>query len=480
MNLDELIDVALDNHPAMRVASSNIKAAQSDHRRSLRSRYPNLDLRLATEYGDHIGGLEGNSEETSLVINLTYNLYRGGRNDAEQQQKVSAVHEQKEFAARVRRQVINTLRLSWTADNLLIQQLQFLESHVIKSGQTVESYKEEFFIGQRNLLDLLDAENEYNSAKNQLAEARLDSLAARYRVYEGIGQLFEATGIDFSLTTNGLIIARLDTNLIDTLPIPNDEDADLEVDPLDHCDNSVPASIINSFGCHRDASLPIETALQVENSLPVLGDDKFEIEAGGILVISKSQLLNNDADADSDPMEIVDISQPSVGRLAANQSGDLVYRPAEGFAGVDSFKYTVTDNKTVNVTATVQISVREAENVNLSKLQLVNFIYKSTELTEPSKIQVADIIDGIKSAGEVAIEIYTHTDSIGSESYNIALSQRRAEALKTQLIESGINAEDIKAIGIGERQPIADNSTASGQAINRRGEFIFRAKMAAE
>lgn len=480
MNLDELIDVALDNHPAMRVASSNIKAAQSGHRRSLGSRYPNVDLRLATEYGNDIGGLSGNIEETSLVINLTYNLYRGGRDDAEQQQKVSAVHEQKEFAARVRRQVINTLRLSWTADDLLIRQLKFLEAHVIKSGQTVGSYKEEFFIGQRDLLDLLDAENESNSAKNQLAEARFDSVAARYRVFEGIGQLFEATGIEYSLTTGGLIIARLDTSQLDALPIPDDEDVDLEVDPLDHCDNSVPASIINSFGCQQESSEPIETSQSIENSLPVLGDDKFEMETGGVLVISKSQLLANDADADSDAMEIVDISQPSTGRLAYNQSGNLIYRPAEGFVGLDSFKYTVTDNKTVNVTATVQISVREAESVNLSKLHLVNFNYKSTELTELSKTKMAAIIDKIKGSGEIAIEIYTYTDSIGSEAYNIELSQRRAESLKTQLIENGINAEDIKAIGIGEQQPIADNSTVSGQAINRRGEFIFRAQLKAE
>ena len=47
-DLDELIEQALNDHPAMRVASSNIKAAQSEHLRSLRSRYPNVDLRLAT------------------------------------------------------------------------------------------------------------------------------------------------------------------------------------------------------------------------------------------------------------------------------------------------------------------------------------------------------------------------------------------------------------------------------------------------
>lgn len=124
-DVDLLIDQALAEHPAMRVAASNVEAAQSDHRRSLKTRYPNLDLRLATEYGDDIDGLDGDTEETSLVLNLTYNFYSGGRNEAEQQKKISAVYEQKEFAARVRRQVINTLRLSWTADDLLVRQIEF-------------------------------------------------------------------------------------------------------------------------------------------------------------------------------------------------------------------------------------------------------------------------------------------------------------------------------------------------------------------
>jgi len=191
-DLDQLIEQALSDHPAMHVASSNIRAAQSEHLRSLRTRYPNVDLRLATEYGDNIGGRSGDSEETRLVLNLSYNIYRGGRDSAEQQQTVSAVYEQKEFAARVRRQVINTLRLSWNADDLIARQLKFLEAHAIKSGQTVESYKEEFFIGQRDLLDLLDAENEFNTAKRQYAEANYDAYAARYRVYEGIVVLHKA------------------------------------------------------------------------------------------------------------------------------------------------------------------------------------------------------------------------------------------------------------------------------------------------
>ena len=483
-DLNRLIDQALEDHPAMKVAASNVEAAHSDHRRSLSTRYPNLDLRLATEYGEDIGGLDGDTEETSLVLNLTYNIYDGGRDRAERQKKISAVYEQKEFAARVRRQVINTLRLSWTADELLARQLEFLDAHVIKAGQTVESYEEEFFIGQRDLIDLLDAENELNSARNQYAEARYDAIGARYRVFEGIGRLFEAANVDFELEQDKLRIARLAADGVDRLPLPNDEDADRELDPLDHCDNTLGGTAVNAFGCHEPPEIvsTIEPEAPRPNSPPVLADDEFEIETNGILVITPAQLLANDSDADADPLEIVDVSQPEVGRLAFNQNNQLVYRPIEGFVGVDTFKYTVSDNNGAAATATasVRIRVRVAEIVSLSKIQLVNFVYDKAELTDISKVKVTEIIEQIKLADDILVEIYTYTDNIGSDTYNERLSARRAKALEDLLVANGIDANVISAVGMGERNPIADNSTEAGQAINRRGEFVFKARTPAE
>jgi len=485
-NLDALIDQALIDHPAMRVADSNIVAAQSNYRRSLRTRYPNIDLRLATEYGDNLDsddGLDGSSDETSLVLNLTYNFYSGGKNDAESQKKISAVYEQKEFAARVRRQVINTLRLSWTADDLLVRQLVFLDNHVIKAGQTVESYREEFFIGQRDLLDLLDAENELNSARNQYAEARFDSFGARYRVFEGIGRLFEATNVEFAMDAGQLRVARIETNEVDKLPLPEDEDADQKFDPMDHCDNSLGDADVNSFGCHESVVVSkIEPVLTKQNSAPILTDDDFETETNSVLIITTAQLLANDSDADSDPLKIIDVSQPGAGHLAFDQNGNLVYRPIEGFVGEDSFKYSVTDNKgaAVTATATVLLKVREPETISLAKVQLVNFIYAEAELTEISKSKVEAIIEQIKLAEDITIEVYTHTDNIGSDAYNIVLSAKRADTLKGLLVANGINQSDVTAVGMGEREPIADNSTPAGQAINRRGEFIFKSKAPAE
>ena len=61
-----------------------------------------------------------------------------------------------------------------------------------------------------------------------------------------------------------------------------------------------------------------------------------------------------------------------------------------------------------------------------------------------------------------------HTDSIGSDAYNMRLGLRRAESVKAYLISKGMNSNQIKTSSKGEREPVADNKTAQGRAMNRR------------
>jgi len=109
-------------------------------------------------------------------------------------------------------------------------------------------------------------------------------------------------------------------------------------------------------------------------------------------------------------------------------------------------------------------------------MQYVNFKYNKTDLTNISARKVQKIIQRIREADDLAIEIRAYTDSIGSNAYNLNLSKRRANVLKKLLTKEGIAASTISAIGKGEADPIADNATKAGQAINRRGEFVFKAK----
>ena len=69
------------------------------------------------------------------------------------------------------------------------------------------------------------------------------------------------------------------------------------------------------------------------------------------------------------------------------------------------------------------------------------------------------------------VKVIGHTDATGSEAYNQALSERRANAVKIYLEASGIDAQRIEAIGMGETQPVATNKTKAGRAENRRVEI---------
>lgn len=70
------------------------------------------------------------------------------------------------------------------------------------------------------------------------------------------------------------------------------------------------------------------------------------------------------------------------------------------------------------------------------------------------------------------IDITGHTDSIGSDAYNMRLSERRAMAVRNFLVSEGVNSSIIGVSGMGERQPVASNDTAEGRALNRRVEVL--------
>lgn len=72
------------------------------------------------------------------------------------------------------------------------------------------------------------------------------------------------------------------------------------------------------------------------------------------------------------------------------------------------------------------------------------------------------------------VEIEGHTDNVGSNDYNQVLSQRRADSVKSYLVQQGIGGQRITVAGKGESQPVADNETASGRQQNRRVEVIIQ------
>jgi OOP family OmpA-OmpF porin len=72
------------------------------------------------------------------------------------------------------------------------------------------------------------------------------------------------------------------------------------------------------------------------------------------------------------------------------------------------------------------------------------------------------------------IEVGGHTCSLGTDAYNMGLSERRAAAVKAYLVDKGIPASQITTKGYGESMPKFDNSTDEGRRLNRRAEIDFK------
>ncbi|HHH30909.1 MAG TPA: OmpA family protein [Polyangiaceae bacterium] len=105
-------------------------------------------------------------------------------------------------------------------------------------------------------------------------------------------------------------------------------------------------------------------------------------------------------------------------------------------------------------------------------LQRVEFATGKDELSPSSTPVLEQVAKVMNEHPEIArVGVDGHTDSVGSEQANVALSQRRALAVVRWLVERGIDARRLEARGYGPRQPIADNATEAGRQKNRRVEF---------
>ena len=103
----------------------------------------------------------------------------------------------------------------------------------------------------------------------------------------------------------------------------------------------------------------------------------------------------------------------------------------------------------------------------------VLFDVNQATLTPGAMNNLSTLVTFLKAHPERHVTIEGYTDSTGSEAYNLELSQRRAEAVRNFLIQSGIGASRLTATGYGEASPIAPNTTAAGRLQNRRVEVVI-------
>ncbi|TWX52198.1 TolC family outer membrane protein [Colwellia hornerae] len=207
------LNLAIKNHPVIRSAQQDISAARS-FKSSINARYyPTLSLELAANSDNDIAGesginrfgpdVGGHRNDATAMLRFRYNFYAGGKDVASERSAAYKVSEAQEINYSAHRQVTESFGLAWNAFKMLALQKKYLKQHVTTSSDTKSAYKQQFDIGQRNLLDLLDTENELFQARKDYLDADFNELSAQYRLLNATGQLLDSLRVTRSTKWKG-------------------------------------------------------------------------------------------------------------------------------------------------------------------------------------------------------------------------------------------------------------------------------------
>ena len=107
------------------------------------------------------------------------------------------------------------------------------------------------------------------------------------------------------------------------------------------------------------------------------------------------------------------------------------------------------------------------------QLRNIQFDHNSSVLTPSSYAELDKLVKLMQDNPSMQIELSAHTDDVGSEQYNMRLSQQRGESVRKYLIRKGVDAKRIIAKGYGKNKPLVPNDSDENRAINRRVEFTI-------
>ena len=195
-SVDEAIAVAVENHPTLRLANYDVESAEAQHATAKAPFYPDLHLELGTRADHDIDGQRGMDKDITAMLRLRYNLYNGGRDDARREETAFLINQAAEIRNNTHRQVEESVRLSWNAWETVKAQMPAREQHVQSSEKARDAYQQQFSLGQRTLLDLLDSENELFRARTALTNTQYDEMYAIYRIVNSMGMLLQSLNVE--------------------------------------------------------------------------------------------------------------------------------------------------------------------------------------------------------------------------------------------------------------------------------------------
>ena len=198
-----LLQVAFRNSPRVWTATEQLRALSADRDAAEGPFYPRIDLRYRFDQSTNLQGLRGEFETEAIELLFNFNFYRGGSDVAQRRERnqryFAAIEARKQACVDTRREVL----IARNDIVVLEQQVALLSQQLIAQREARIAYEDEFDLGDRSLLDLLDSQNELFDTQRALVRAEANLIGARARLLAESGLLLEAIGADIQHPVEG-------------------------------------------------------------------------------------------------------------------------------------------------------------------------------------------------------------------------------------------------------------------------------------
>lgn len=190
--LEDAVALALRNNPTAAVTRADMETTRQEYRIAKGALWPTFELELNGNAARNEDAVRGADLNAAALLRVTYNIYRGGRDTNRIHELVHRIGETRQIHNRALRLTEEEMRISWNALVSARDRLTSQRREVDANNRVRQTYRQQFDVGGRNLLELLDAENEYFLARGNLVSTEFLEVFSIYRILATGGTLISA------------------------------------------------------------------------------------------------------------------------------------------------------------------------------------------------------------------------------------------------------------------------------------------------
>lgn len=190
------LELALANNQSLQASQFFVQSASAASSSRKSHYYPNFDLVADRTWKEDVAGFSGKEDEWRVLVEMNWNFYAGGRKNAEYKKALYQEESAKMRVNKVFRDVQANVNSSWDAYQSLEEEISYLQDYVEQTKNTERLYAQQFNVGRRTLLDLLDSQNELFQARKAYVGSDYDYLYSQYRVVSSMSYILDALRVN--------------------------------------------------------------------------------------------------------------------------------------------------------------------------------------------------------------------------------------------------------------------------------------------